>query len=109
MGKYLSSLKSYYRYLLKLGVIKVNPIQALRPPKADKPLPVYVPTEDVNRIIDEVVTPTDWRGQRDQLILSILYECGLRRSELAHLVDADVDTPTQGLGEGAKGAHRSLW
>ena len=105
VGKYLSSLKSYYRYLLKLGVIKVNPIQALRPPKADKPLPVYVPTEDVNRIIDEVVTPTDWRGQRDQLILSILYECGLRRSELAHLVDTDVDTGLRQLkvlGKGRK-------
>jgi len=39
VGKYLSSLKSYYRYLLKLGVIKVNPIQALRPPRPVAPLP----------------------------------------------------------------------
>ena len=64
-----------------------------------------MPTEDVNRIIDEVVTPTDWRGQRDQLILSILYECGLRRSELAHLVDVDVDTGLRQLkvlGKGRK-------
>lgn len=105
VGKYLSSLKSYYRYLLRAGVLRVNPIQSLRPPKADKPLPVYVPTEDLNRLIDTPERAQDWLGIRDQLLLSLLYECGLRRSELAGLLDRDVDTRLRQLkvlGKGRK-------
>ena len=106
VGKYLSSVKSFYRYLLKLGIIRRSPIQQLRPPKADKPLPVYVPTEELNRLIDEPQEQTeDWQAVRDRLILAMLYECGLRRSELAGLADSDVDTRQRQLkvlGKGRK-------
>ena len=105
VGKYLASLKSYYRYLLRCGIIRVNPIQSLRPPKADKPLPVYVPTTELNRLIDEAPEAQDWIGVRDQLLLSILYECGLRRSELAGLLDRNVDLHARQLkvlGKGRK-------
>ena len=105
VGKYLASLKSYYRYLLRAGVLRSNPIQSLRPPKADKPLPVYVPTEELNRLIDTPEQAQDWLGIRDQLLLSLLYECGLRRSELAGLLDRDVDTRLRQLkvlGKGRK-------
>ena len=105
VGKYLASLKSYYRYLLRCGIIRVNPIQSLRPPKADKPLPVYVPTAELNRLIDESSEAQDWIGVRDQLLLSILYECGLRRSELAGLLDHNVDLHSRQLkvlGKGRK-------
>nr|WP_314750686.1 tyrosine-type recombinase/integrase [uncultured Porphyromonas sp.] len=105
VGKYLASLKSYYRYLLRCGIIRVNPIQSLRPPKADKPLPVYVPTAELNRLIDESSEAQDWIGVRDQLLLSILYECGLRRSELAGLLDRNVDLHSRQLkvlGKGRK-------
>ncbi len=105
VGKYLASLKSYYRYLLRCGIIRVNPIQSLRPPKADKPLTVYVPTAELNRLIDESSEAQDWIGVRDQLLLSILYECGLRRSELAGLLDRNVDIHARQLkvlGKGRK-------
>lgn len=107
VGKYLSSLKSFYRYLLKIGVVRKHPLQQLRPPKADKPLPVYVPTEELNQLIEEqqAAAPGDWIAQRDALILTMLYECGLRRSELAGLQDKDVDTKLRQLkvlGKGRK-------
>ena len=73
VGKYLSSVKSFYRYLIKLGIIRRSPIQQLRPPKADKPLPVYVPTDELNRLIDEPQEPgEDWQAVRDRLILAML-------------------------------------
>lgn len=105
VGKYLSSIKSFYRYLQKVGVLPLNPLQGLRPPKAAKPLPVYVPTEQLNDLIDQPVDTRDWKQVRDQLVLGVLYECGLRRSELAGLLDVDVDTERKQLkvlGKGRK-------
>lgn len=105
VGKYLASLKSFYRYLLKVGVLSQSPIQGLRPPKAAKPLPVFVPTREMEGLLDEEINPKDWRQVRDQLLLSMLYECGLRRSELAGLMDAAVDLERRQLrvlGKGRK-------
>ncbi len=105
VGRCLTSVRSFYRHLLKTGQIKRNPIQALRPPKAARPLPVYVPTEDMEQMLSEEVDPTDWRAVRDHLILTMLYECGLRRSEIAGLRDQAVDTTERQLkvlGKGRK-------
>ena len=105
VGRCLTSLKSYYRYLLKTERIKTNPIQALRPPKAAKPLPVYVPTEEMDQMLSPEIDEHDWRAVRDRLILVMLYECGLRRSELAGLKEQAVDTQARQLkvlGKGRK-------
>ena len=105
VGRCLTSVRSFYRHLLKTGQIKRNPIQALRPPKAARPLPVYVPTEDMEQMLSEDIDPTDWRAVRDHLILTMLYECGLRRSEIAGLRDQAVDTTERQLkvlGKGRK-------
>ena len=105
IGKYLASLKSFYRYLLKVGVLKQSPIQTLRPPKAAKPLPVFVPTDEMTELLEAEVNEQDWKQVRDRLILTMLYECGLRRSELAGLSDAAVDTDQRQLrvlGKGRK-------
>ncbi|MDO4706910.1 MAG: tyrosine-type recombinase/integrase [Porphyromonadaceae bacterium] len=90
VARRLSAVKSFYRYLLKIEVIDTNPIQALRAPKSEKALPVYVPTEEIESIIDS--RDDSLEGIRDALIVAMLYECGLRRAELASLQDGDVDT-----------------
>ena len=105
VGRCLTSVKSFYRYLLKSELLKRNPIQALRPPKADRPLPVYVPTKEMEEMLSGEVDPTDWQAVRDRLILTMLYECGLRRSEIAGLRDRAVDTTERQLkvlGKGRK-------
>ena len=105
VGRCLTSVKSFYRYLLKSELLKRNPIQALRPPKADRPLPVYVPTKEMEEMLSGEVDPTNWQAVRDRLILTMLYECGLRRSEIAGLRDRAVDTTERQLkvlGKGRK-------
>ena len=91
VARRLASVKGFYKYLLKMGRISRNPIANLRPPRGEKPLPVYVPTNYINEILDEEVKPYDWVALRNKLIVAVLYECGLRRSELAGLKDDDVD------------------
>lgn len=105
VGKYLASVKSFYRYLLRSGRLTTNPIQGLRPPKAAKPLPVFVPTTEMMEMLDTPIDSEDWRQVRDQLLLAMLYECGLRRSEAAGLEDSAVDTVRRQLrvlGKGRK-------
>lgn len=91
VARRLASVKGFYKYLLKIGRISRNPIANLRPPRGEKPLPVYVPTNYINEILDEELEPYDWVALRNKLIVAVLYECGLRRSELAGLKDDDVD------------------
>lgn len=85
------ALRSFYRYLYKLRIINKNPMRELRPPKGENPLPVYVPTKEIERILDSELVGDDLRTIRDHLIIATLYECGLRRNELATLKDRDVD------------------
>ncbi len=105
ISRKLSAIKGMYRHLLKLGKIDKNPVASLRPPRGEKPLPSYVPTEYINALLAEEPAGDDLEGIRDRLILAILYECGLRRAELADLRDEDVDTirrQLKVLGKGRK-------
>lgn len=105
VARRLAAVKAFYRYLLKTGQIQKNPISKLRAPKGEKPLPVYVPTEEIEQILAQEPAPEDWVAERDRLIIAMLYECGLRRSELAGLQDKDVDSlgcKLKVLGKGNK-------
>lgn len=105
VSRRLAAVKGFYRYLLKMGMIARNPLSNLRPPRGEKPLPVYVPTTYIEEILSEDIAPYDWEAQRNRLMIAVLYECGLRRSELANLLDEDVDTvgrKLKVLGKGSK-------
>ena len=88
----VSSLRSFYRFLLRNGKIKSNPAAQLILPKPSKTLPVYVRQEETESILDRDVAADDFGSVRDRLILDILYTTGMRCSELIGLRDADVDT-----------------
>lgn len=105
VSRRLSAVKGLYRYLLRLERIKRNPISSLRPPRGARPLPIYVPTAEIDGLLADNPDDADAEGIRDQLIIAMLYECGLRRSELASLRDVDVDTAERRLkvlGKGRK-------
>jgi len=88
----VSSLRSFYRFLLRRGDIAVNPAARLTLPKPSKVLPVYVRHEETESILDAPVSADDFSSVRDRLILDILYNTGMRCSELIGLKDSDVDT-----------------
>lgn len=91
VNRKLSSLRSFYRYLLRKGLVQVDPVQKVTGPKKKKPLPTFVKEEDMNRLLDEVPFGDDFEGVRDKLILEVFYVTGVRRSELVALNDADID------------------
>lgn len=105
VNRKLAAIKSFYKYTLKRGLIDKNPAYLLRGPKQEKPLPVYVPTKEVMNIINTEIDEEDVISVRNRLIITILYECGLRRSEVATLLDKDVDANNKQLkvlGKGSK-------
>ena len=91
VNRKLSSLRSFYRYLLRKGLVQVDPVQKVIGPKKKKPLPTFVKEEDMNRLLDEVPFGDDFEGVRDKLILEVFYVTDVRRSELVALNDADID------------------
>jgi integrase/recombinase XerC len=91
IGRKLSAIKSFLRFLLREGVIERDPTLHIGSPKKDQPLPTYLPIDDMFRLLEAppLDTPT---GLRDRAILEVLYSCGLRVSELVGLNWHDVDT-----------------
>ena len=96
----LSAVKSLYRFLLGLGLVKVNITSMVIVPKADKPLPIFFRESEMEAFKDRNKVPcyeegmdkADWlAAMRDYLVVELLYQTGMRRAELAALEDKDVD------------------
>jgi integrase/recombinase XerC len=91
INRKLSALKSYYKYQLRNGEITVSPVQKLKGPKIAKRLPEFVDESAMNRLMTIHPFEEDFNGQRDKLLLDILYQTGIRRSELIQLTENDLD------------------
>lgn len=90
VARKLSALRSFFRYLLKLGLIASNPAEMVATPKQSKHLPVYLTVDDMFRLLDTITADT-LSGLRNRAIFETLYSCGLRISELAGLNVNDID------------------
>ena len=90
VGRKLSSLRSFFKFLTREGFIKANPILVLSSPKVEKHLPQFLTEEEVTRLI-EAVLPKDERSLRDRAILETFYSTGIRISELVSLNIEDMD------------------
>lgn len=92
VNRKLSSLKSFFKYLMKQKTISVDPMRLTTGPKNKKPLPYFIKDADMELLLEEAdASDEDFKSVRDQLIVEMLYDTGMRRSELANLRDADVD------------------
>ncbi|MCM1005461.1 MAG: tyrosine-type recombinase/integrase [Prevotella sp.] len=86
------SVRTFYRFLLREGVVSHSPASDLTLPKLGKPLPALIKEDELEKIVsDEAFATDDWQACRDSLIIDILYSTGLRRSELVALKDRDLD------------------
>lgn len=95
VNRKLSSLKSFFRFLLKQGILTVNPAKLITGPKTKKPLPYFVKEKDMEFVLDQEDYADDFTGIRDRLMLELLYETGIRRSELVGIQNVDVDWDAQ--------------
>lgn len=87
----LSALRSFYRYLLRLGVVEKDPTQLVANPKVAKTLPSFVKQSEMDRLLDGITYPQTFEGQRDHLILLTFYTTGVRASELVGLNIENLD------------------
>ena len=94
----LSAVRSFFRFALSRGLVARDPAHNMKGPKKQKPLPQFVREDEMDRLIDQ---PEMWgesyREFRARTIIIILYETGIRLSELLGLNDADVDMTARQL------------
>ena len=100
----ISSVRSFYAFLLKEGKIENDPTVDISLPKKDKRLPEVLSLEEIEKILN-AIPENSFRGKRDRAIVELLYSCGLRVSELTGLRVKDIDMKNGFLkcfGKGSK-------
>ena len=90
IARKLSAIRSFFKYLVKNGIISKNPAELVLTPKQDKTLPVYLSVDEMFRLLDSIQTDT-LLGLRNRAIFETLYSSGSRVSELAEMNFSDID------------------
>ena len=104
ISRHISTLRSLYRYLLKEGVVKNNPMILITNPKQDKLLPNFLYYNELEKLL-AIPNQSEPIGQRDVLVLEMLYSTGIRVSELVSIKVSDLnryDNKIKILGKGNK-------
>ena len=91
VNRKLTTLKSFYKFLCIQGVIEQNPMLRVISPKSSKRLPVFVEKEKMDLLFENIEFGSGFSALRDKLIIEILYNTGMRLSELIHLKETDLD------------------
>ena len=104
IARKLSSLRSFYDYLLKHQEVKDNPFVLTKAPKLEKKNPDFLFYEEIDEILDKIDETTDL-GLRNRAIIELMYASGLRASEVVEMKLSDIDRNRQVihiLGKGKK-------
>ncbi len=106
-ARIISSLRSFYAFLLLDGFISVDPTELLRSPKIGVRLPDVLTLQEIDDIINAIDLATP-EGQRNRAIVEVLYSCGLRVSELCSLRLSDLYLKEQFIRVTGKGGKQRL-
>jgi integrase/recombinase XerC len=104
----ISTLGSYFNYLIKKGVLETSPLLKVTIPKTGKRLPGFIPEASLDQLLDNVEFGDDFAGVRNRLILEILYFTGMRRSELVNLRNSDVNSHEMSIRVNGKGGKQRM-
>ena len=105
INRKISSLKSFFRYQLRTRNIEVSPVVSISSLKVNRQLPSFIDEKDIDDLLKNDFFPSTFKGQTDYLIFEILYQTGIRRSELITLKEKDIDRSSciiKVLGKGNK-------
>ena len=91
VNRKVATLKSFYKFLLGREFIELNPTTQIKPLKVEKDLPTFVKETEITDLLDRVEFSSDFSGQRDRLMLELLYSTGIRLAELQGLKETDVN------------------
>ncbi len=91
LSRKISTLKSFWRFLLTRSYVSQNPTLKIILPKTKKPLPAFFKDSEMNAVLDNPFIPDCFEPVRDQLIINLFYQTGIRLTELINIKDSDID------------------
>jgi integrase/recombinase XerC len=91
VNRKITTLKTYFRYLLKEGIITENPMSRVISPKTSQRLPAFVEQESMDNLFSKVDFGEGYPAARDRMIMELFYSTGMRLSELIGLKENDID------------------
>ena len=105
INRKISSLKSFFKYELKTQNLDVSPVVSISSLKVSRQLPSFIDEKEIDTLLKNDFFPSTFKGQTDYLIFEILYQTGIRRSELITLKEKHIDRSSctiKVLGKGNK-------
>lgn len=91
INRKLTTLKSFYKFLIRENLVTENPMRRVISPKTSKRLPLFVDKERMKILLDQSDFGAGYPGFRDKLIVEMFYSTGMRLSELVNLKEIDLD------------------
>ena len=91
VNRKISTLKTYFKFLIREGELIENPMMKVVAPKSKKRLPVFIEEDQIASLLNEVQFEDGFIGQRNKLIIELFYVTGIRLSELINIEISDVD------------------
>lgn len=105
INRKISSLRSFFKYQMKTAGLEQTPMTKINAPKNESRLPKFIARKDVDTLFAHVQFKDNWKGKTDRLLMLILYNTGIRLSELINLKEGNIDFSNGGikvLGKGNK-------
>lgn len=90
IGRKIAALKSFFKYLVRRGILETNPAEFVQTPKKEKYIPLFLSVDEMTTLLDKVFTEEEM-GLRNRAMLELLYSSGIRRAELIGLNEGDID------------------
>jgi integrase/recombinase XerC len=91
INRKISSLKSFFKYLIKTGVLEQTPMSKVITPKVNKRLPDFIKVEDADKLINSLRNTEGWKGLNTKMLITLFYNTGMRLSELINLKEGQID------------------
>ena len=93
INRKIATLKSFFKFLIKREVIEINPTTNIISLKTDQKIPNFLKEKDINFLFDNLILEKNFNGERDMMILELLYGTGIRISELINLKTRNINLP----------------
>lgn len=94
VNRKISTLRSYFKFLVRMDYLSTNPMLKIIPPKSVKKIPVFIDQESMLALLNEVSFEKGFIGERDKLIIELFYVTGVRLSELINIKISDINFDT---------------
>jgi integrase/recombinase XerC len=103
LNRKISTLKSFFKYQIKAGLLKQSPMIKVVAPKNEKRLPNFIKEKEIESLLEQTKFTNDWQGKTDRLLIALFYNTGLRRSELIELKKSGINHSNHSLKVLGKG------